>query len=285
MAALGLAARRRPAGDLRRPRPARRGRLPRRATASARWRSWARSSSPSPAPRRSTPTWATSAAARSAPPGSALVFPALALNYLGQGSLVLANPAAADEPLLPDGAGLGPPAAGAARHLRHGHRQPGGDHRRLLADPAGGAARPAAAARDPAHLRVAGRPDLHAAGQLDAARRGPRCSSSLFRSSSALASAYGIAVTGTMVVTSLLAFAVFRRAWRWPLAAALAVIAPLLAHRADLPRRQPRQVRSTAATCRCCIAGVVGLLMTTWVRGTAIVQRKARVGSVVARAR
>ena len=50
-----------------------------------------------------------------------------------------------------------------------------------------------------------------------------------FRSSSALASAYGIAVTGTMVVTSLLAFAVLRSAWRWPLAAALAVIAPLLA--------------------------------------------------------
>ncbi len=51
----------------------------------------------------------------------------------------------------------------------------------------------------------------------------------VFRTSSALASAYGIAVTGTMIVTSLLAFAVLRRAWRWPLALALAVIAPLLA--------------------------------------------------------
>ena len=60
-----------------------------------------------------------------------LVFPALALNYLGQGSLVLAHPEAADEPVLPDGAGLGAAAAGAARHLRHGHRQPGGDLRRL----------------------------------------------------------------------------------------------------------------------------------------------------------
>ena len=39
-------------------------------TASARCRSWARSSSRSPAPRRSMPTWATSAAVRSAPPGS-----------------------------------------------------------------------------------------------------------------------------------------------------------------------------------------------------------------------
>ena len=37
-------------------------------------------------------------------------------------------------------------------HARHHHRQPGGDHRRLLADPAGGPARPAAAPRDPLHL-------------------------------------------------------------------------------------------------------------------------------------
>ena len=51
----------------------------------------------------------------------------------------------------------------------------------------------------------------------------------IFGSSSALASAYGIAVTGTMVVTSLLAFTVFRRGWGWPLARALAVVAPLLA--------------------------------------------------------
>jgi KUP system potassium uptake protein len=38
-----------------------------------------------------------------------------------------------------------------------------------------------------------------------------------FGSSTALASAYGIAVTGTMIVTSLGFFAVARMAWRWPL--------------------------------------------------------------------
>ena len=53
----------------------------------------------------------------------------------------------------------------------------------------------------------------------------------VFGSSSALASAYGIAVTGTMVVTSLLAFTVFRRAWGWPLGAVLAVLVPLLVDR------------------------------------------------------
>src|SRR5437764_1958043 len=43
----------------------------------------------------------------------------------------------------------------------------------------------------------------------------------LCRSSSALASAYGIAVTGTMVVTSMMAFVVIWKVWRWlPIAAA-----------------------------------------------------------------
>ncbi len=37
-----------------------------------------------------------------------------------------------------------------------------------------------------------------------------------FKSSSALAAAYGIAVTGTMIVTTLTLFVVMRRAWQWP---------------------------------------------------------------------
>jgi KUP system potassium uptake protein len=50
----------------------------------------------------------------------------------------------------------------------------------------------------------------------------------LFRSSGALASAYGIAVTGTMVVTAMMAIIVIRRAWGWPLLAALALMLPFL---------------------------------------------------------
>lgn len=50
----------------------------------------------------------------------------------------------------------------------------------------------------------------------------------LFRSSSNLASAYGIAVTGTMIASTLLVFVVMRHVWRWPLATALAITAPLL---------------------------------------------------------
>jgi KUP system potassium uptake protein len=50
-----------------------------------------------------------------------------------------------------------------------------------------------------------------------------------FRSSSALASAYGVAVTGTMVITSIMAFFVMWRCWQWKAPWAAVAIAPFLA--------------------------------------------------------
>lgn len=49
-----------------------------------------------------------------------------------------------------------------------------------------------------------------------------------FRSSTALAAAYGIAVTGEMLVTAVLLFIVMWRLWKWSLVVAVVVIAPLL---------------------------------------------------------
>jgi KUP system potassium uptake protein len=50
----------------------------------------------------------------------------------------------------------------------------------------------------------------------------------LFRSSDALANAYGIAVSGTMVTTTALAFFVVWKLWRWPLWGALALVCAFL---------------------------------------------------------
>src|ERR1700761_7381954 len=50
----------------------------------------------------------------------------------------------------------------------------------------------------------------------------------MFKSSSALASAYGISVTGTMVVTAMMGFVVIWKVWRWSPFAAAALIAPFL---------------------------------------------------------
>ena len=50
----------------------------------------------------------------------------------------------------------------------------------------------------------------------------------MFKNSSALANAYGVAVTGTMVTTTALAFVVVWKKWKWPLWAALSFIAAFL---------------------------------------------------------
>ena len=113
-----------------------RERLRAASASSARWSWW------SPAARRSTPTWGTSASGRSGSRGSRVVLPALLLNYFGQGALLLTDPAAAREPVLLAGAGAGRciPMVG-ARDRGGGRRLAGADLRRLLAHPAGGAAR------------------------------------------------------------------------------------------------------------------------------------------------
>ena len=67
----------------------------------------ARSCWSSPAPRRCTRTWATSAGRRSARAWFILVFPALTLNYLGQGALILRRPGRDGQPVLPAAARAG----------------------------------------------------------------------------------------------------------------------------------------------------------------------------------
>ncbi|RWC36246.1 MAG: potassium transporter Kup, partial [Mesorhizobium sp.] len=46
-----------------------------------------------------------------------------------------------------------------------------------------------------------------------------------FGESSRLASAYGISVTGNMLVTNILLFVVMTRIWKWPLGVAIALMA------------------------------------------------------------
>lgn len=51
----------------------------------------------------------------------------------------------------------------------------------------------------------------------------------IFKTSSALASAYGIAVTGTMVVTAVMAMIVMHHVWKWSWAASILAMLPFLA--------------------------------------------------------
>ena len=51
----------------------------------------------------------------------------------------------------------------------------------------------------------------------------------IFKNSDALANAYGLAVTGTMSVTTALTAIVVRRLWKWSLPKTLLLVLPLLA--------------------------------------------------------
>ena len=169
-----------------------------------------------------------------------IVLPALTINYLGQGALVLANPKSVENPfflLYPDWALL--PMV-------------------LLATIATVIASQAvitgaySLTRQAIQLGLLPRLEIrHTSEALFGQIYMPRVNTflligvlllvALFRSSSALASAYGIAVTGTMVVTAMMAIVVIWRVWNWPLIGALALMLPFLVHRSHFPVGKPAQ--------------------------------------------
>jgi KUP system potassium uptake protein len=97
----------------------------------------------------------------------------------------------------------------------------------------------------------------------------------LFRSSSAMASAYGIAVSGTMVVTGMMAFIVMRRRWGWSLLATAALILPFLI--VDLTFLSANMLKIVeGGWVPLAIGGLVMLVMYTWRRGSKILFAKTR---------
>lgn len=87
-----------------------------------------------------------------------------------------------------------------------------------------------------------------------------------FKSSSAMAAAYGIAVTGTMLVTSCLAFIIAWRFWNWePIWAAL-LVAPFIA--LDLFFFGANILRvSEGGWVPLLVASIIGLTILTWLKG------------------
>jgi KUP system potassium uptake protein len=97
----------------------------------------------------------------------------------------------------------------------------------------------------------------------------------LFRSSSALASAYGIAVTGTMVVTAMLAIIVIWRVWQWPLIAAAALMVPFLF--IDLTFLSANLLKIVeGGWVPLALGAVVMAVMYTWRRGSRLLFEKTR---------
>ena len=172
-----------------------------------------------------------------------VVFPALTLNYMGQGSLILANPSAIDSPFF--------------LLIPHWGRIP----MVVLATVATVIASQAvisgafSVTRQAVQLGFLPRLTIrHTSAREIGQVYVPAVNWFLlaavvalvlgFGSSTALASAYGIAVTGTITVDTLLFLVVARVLWRKPRLAGRARRRGLLHHRPRLPRRQPDQGRA-----------------------------------------
>jgi KUP system potassium uptake protein len=157
-----------------------------------------------------------------------LVFPALALNYLGQGGMLLAHPERIENPffLLYPGWALLPMV--------------------ILATVATIIASQAvitgtfSITQQAMQLGLLPRMRIHRTSETEKGQIYiPRVNWMLltsvvflvvmFKSSSALAAAYGIAVTGDMVITATLLFFVAWRVWGWSPVVAAVVVAPFLA--------------------------------------------------------
>jgi len=95
-----------------------------------------------------------------------------------------------------------------------------------------------------------------------------------FQSSSSLAAAYGIAVTGTMIITSLMAVVVFAYGWGWGLGLAIAVVTPfILIDTAFLSANLLKL--ADGGYLPLIIGGCVVCLMSIWVRGVRLLNTKA----------
>ncbi len=97
----------------------------------------------------------------------------------------------------------------------------------------------------------------------------------IFKNSDALANAYGLAVTGTMSVTTALAAIVVRRLWKWSIAKTAFVVVPLLA--VDLAFFCANSLKLlSGGWVPLAIAGAVILVIMTWLRGARILGEKSR---------
>ncbi len=97
----------------------------------------------------------------------------------------------------------------------------------------------------------------------------------LFRSSSALASAYGIAVSGTMVVTACMAFVVIWKVWQWSPWAAAALIVPFLVVDSTFLSANLLKIVD-GGWAPLLVAGLMTVVMLTWRHGAEILTAKTR---------
>nr|WP_318272740.1 potassium transporter Kup [Paracoccus saliphilus] len=204
----------------------------------------------------------------------ALVWPALTLSYLGQGAMILAHPERAENPFF-----LMAPSWALLPLV-------------LLATMATVIASQAVISGAFSMIKQAVRMNLlprleilHTSETQEGQIYLPRINAVLaigvfilvivFGTSSNLAAAYGIAVTGDMVITTILAAFVFLRVWRWPVALVVAVVLPLLSLELLFLGSNAIKIPH-GGWVPIVMAALMIAIMGTWVRGSRHVQIQAR---------
>ncbi|CAH1653764.1 MAG: potassium transporter Kup [Chelatococcus sp.] len=202
------------------------------------------------------------------------VFPALVLNYFGQGALVLSNPAAADNPFY--------------RMVPEPLLVPFICMATLATIIASQAVITGAFSLTRQAIQLGLLPRM-LIRFTSASHSGqfyiPRVNSLLligvlllvvmFGTSSALSHAYGISVFGAMVVDGILAIVFIWKGWRWAFIAASALMAPFLT--IDLAFFSANLLKLfSGGFVPLMMAAVLILIMWTWVRGSAILFAKTR---------
>ena len=97
----------------------------------------------------------------------------------------------------------------------------------------------------------------------------------MFRTSDALASAYGIAVTGTMIVTAGMALIVIWKVWHWSPLAAAALMVPFIVVDGTFLAANLMKV-AEGGWVPLALGGVMMVLMYTWRRGSKLLFDKTR---------
>ena len=201
-----------------------------------------------------------------------LVFPALALNYLGQGAFVLAHPEAADNPfylMYPEWALL--PVVILATMAT------------IIASQAviTGAF---SLARQAVHLGFLPRLQITFTSETNTGQIYVPAVNMLlfigiivlifaFGDSESLATAYGISVTGAMVVTTLMSFQFLRSVWGWSALAAAAILVPLLLLEAIFLGANLLKIHDGGWVPVALALGIM-VVMWTWTKGSRLLREK-----------
>lgn len=207
-----------------------------------------------------------------------LVLPCLALNYLGQGALVLANPAALENPfflLVPPWAMLPMVLLATAATVIASQ---------AVITGAFSLSRQAVQLGLLPRLRVLHTSDDHS-GQIYV----PQINVMLlvgvlvlvvsFGNSTALASAYGIAVTGTMVITAVMAFIVMHKVWGWSIGRSALIMVPFLVLELIFLAANLLKIHE-GGWMPLALAAVIMVVMLTWRRGSQFLFDKTRKSEV-----